>query len=502
MEKLYARISELEDKNKALEEKAETLEEENKVLKGLVAAMTARIAELEANANKNSENSSKPPSSDGLGKKIKNNRTPSGRPSGGQPGHAGATKELNPEPDTIIELKPVTKCECGGTIVIQMENCTVRQVTDLQPAKVITVEYHAHDGICAECGKVHKASFPDGVESTVSYGENIKAIVTYLTTYQLIPLKRATEMVEDLFGLKISQGTIVSAGQEAYENLEETENCIKEEIIQSDVAHFDESGMRVEGKTQWLHAAGTESATMYIIHKKRGIEAMDEMGILPAFRGTAIHDHWKSYYHYDQCAHGECNEHILRTLKFLYENLKQNWAFEMACLLLRIKKHVDLCKLFGTKNLEQEDIETYERIYREILNNASNQSADACAQLVDACAQSAGTYAQSAENDASVSIPVESKRMMNRLKEYEQETLLFMLDFDVPFTNNLAERDIRMPKAKQKISGGFRSKNGAKAFARIRGFISTAKKKGKNVLDGLVAVFKGDAKAFLYPDSS
>jgi hypothetical protein len=336
----------------------------------------------------------------------------------------------------------------------------------------VTVEYHAHDGICSKCGKIHKASFPDGVESTVSYGENIQTIVTYLTTYQLVPLKRTTELVEDLFGLKISQGTVVSASEEAYDKLEDTEVAIKEEIIESDVVHFDESGMRVEGKTHWLHSAGTESATHYSIHEKRGREAMDAIGILPKFRGTAIHDHWKSYYHYDLCAHGECNEHHLRTLQYLYENLGITWAFEMACLLLRIKKHVDLSKTFGADRLEQEDIDEYERIYREILASA----------------------------DRSKKAPVDERRLANRLTKYEQETLLFMVDFSVPFTNNLGERDIRMPKAKQKISGGFRSKDGANAFARIRGFISTVKKKKKRVFDGLVAVFKKDAKAFLYPE--
>lgn len=321
---------------------------------------------------------------------------------------------------------------------------------------------------------MHKASFPEGIEGTVSYGENLQAIVTYLNVYQLIPLKRATELVEDLFKLNISQGTIVSSNHEAYEKLGDTEVLIKEDIIQSDVASFDESGMRVKGKNHWLHCACTESSTVYSIHEKRGVEAMDDMGILPVFRGTAIHDHWKSYYHYDQCAHGECNGHHLRHLKYLYENLGCAWAAEMSCLLLRIKRHVDLSKLFEVDRLEQEDIETYERLYREILEAAHENIEQA---------------------------PTDSKRMIKRMSKYEQETLLFMYDFSVPFTNNLAERNIRMPKAKQKISGCFRSKKGADDFARIRGFVSTTRKRGKNVLDGLVATFKGNATAFLFTEN-
>lgn len=458
-----------------LQARIDELDEENKTLRGVVASLTAEIAELKAKQNKNSNNSNKPPSSDGLRKGApKNSREPSSKPSGGQPGHQGSTRAINPNPDTIIELKPITECECGGSIIVQTESFTVRQVTDIEPVRVVTVEYRAQDGVCAGCGKIHKASFPAEVEGTVSYGENLRAISTYLTTYQLLPLKRSTELIEDIFGLKISQATIVAAGKDAYDKLESAEISIKNELIESDVVHYDESGMRVAGKTQWLHSAGTGSATHYSIQKKRGYEAMDSIGILPNFRGTAIHDHWKSYYHYDKCAHGECNAHHLRTLKYLYEDLKVNWALEMICLLIRIKIHVAMSRLFGADRLEQNDIEEYETVYRKILAGA----------------------------DKSEDAHIEARRMANRLTEYEQETLLFMLDFDVPFTNNLAERDIRMPKAKQKISGGFRTSDGANQFARTRSFISTLKKKGKKVIDGLVAVFNGRGKAFLYPDSN
>jgi len=249
----------------------------------------------------------------------------------------------------------------------------------------------------------------------------------------------------------------------------------KEKIIESEVAGFDESGMRVAGKNHWLHAASTETCTVYSIHPKRGKEAMDAMGILPKFQGTAIHDHLKSYYRY-LCAHGECNQHHLRHLQYLYENLGYDWALEMFWLLLKIKRHVELTKLFlpghEADSLAQEDIASYERMYRKILE-------DACKTIDKA--------------------PVDSQRMIRRLTKYEQETLLFMYDFSVPFTNNLTERDIRMPKAKQKISGGFRTQAGANVFARVRGFVSTVKKRGKNVFDGMTAIFKGEALHFLYP---
>jgi transposase len=446
--------------------------EEYDAMKTLIATLTAELIELKAQLNKTSKNSNKPPSTDGLGKgKIKNNRISSGKQSGGQLGHAGATKSQTLTPEIIIKLPIVTTCTCGGNVVLQTDDYIARQVTDMQPARVITKEYRVHKGVCASCGKVHKSDFPTGVTSPVSYGANLKAIATYLTNYQLIPLKRTTELLNDLYGIKISEGTIVATNQEAYEKLEGTEEHMKEELIESDVVNFDESGMRENGKTRWLHSAGTKDCTVYIIHEKRGKEATDAMGILPLFRGTAVHDHWKTYYKYDQCAHAECNQHHLRALKYLYEDLNVAWAKDMATLLCRINHHVELSKCFGANHLEMLDITEYEGLYRAILATA----------------------------DTSKEAPKEARRMAKRLAAFEPETLLFMLDFNVPFTNNLAERDIRMPKTKLKISGGFRSVDGAKSFARTRGFISTLKKKGKNVLEGLVSAFNGDSETFLYP---
>ena len=298
--------------------------------------------------------------------------------------------------------------------------------------------------------------------------------LTYLTTYQLLPIKRTTELLKDLFGVDISQGTIVASGAEAYGRLAETEGRVKEEVAASEVAGFDETGMRVMGKNHWLHAASTEACTVYSIHPKRGKEAMDAMGILPRFGGTAIHDHLRCYYQY-LCAHGECNQHHLRQLQYIGEDLGCGWAMEMLRLLLRVKKHVDLTRLFNEEasSLGQEDIEGHERAYREILEEAQEGMEKA---------------------------PLESQRMIRRLAQYEQEALLFMQDFSVPFTNNLTERDLRMPKAKQKISGGFRTRKGADIFARVRGFVSTVKKRGMNVWDGMAAVFKGEALGFLYPE--
>jgi transposase len=463
-----------------LQKEYEALKAEYEALKGLVVALTNEIVELKTKLNKNSKNSNNPPSSDGPKKgTVKNSRAPSGKKTGGQPGREGNTKLLAPSPETVVVLKLKEECDCGGQIILNSENYTVRQVFDVTLPKTIVTEYRANEGTCKECGKVHKASFPEGVSGVVSYGDNLQAMVTYLNTYHLIPLKRTTELVKDLFGIDMSQGAVVSSSGEAYDKLESTEERIKEEIIGSDAAGFDETGMRAAGKNHWMHVASTDTCTVYSVHEKRGWQAMDRMGILPLFTGTAIHDHLKSYYHY-LCAHGECNQHHMRHLRYLSEDLGCGWAGEMLRLLVKIKKHVDLTKLFNKQtheanSLEQEDIEIYEYKYRKILD-------DARADMEK--------------------FPIESQRMIKRLSKYEQETLLFMYDFSIPFTNNLSERDLRMPKAKQKISGGFRTKEGADAFARIRGFVSTVKKRGKNVMDGMAAIFKGEAQKFLYPESS
>lgn len=461
------------EKYEDLKSEHEALKLEHEALKVAFAELISKFEELQTQFKKTSKNSSHSPSSDGMKKgTVKNSREKSGKPNGGQPGHEGRTKELTPTPDKVIKIVPKEKCECGGAILLATDAYTVRQVTDVEPVKIVTVEYRAHEGQCETCGKTHKSNFPKGVEGTSSYGERLKAWVCYLTTYQLIPLKRATELIRDILGIHISQGFIVKSEREAYEALAEVEARIKQEIIDSNVAGFDETGLRVMGMNHWLHIASTPTCTVYGAHRKRGKEAMNDMGILPFFKGTAVHDHWKSYFHY-LCAHAECNAHHLRDLLFIHEELGMEWAGKMASLLLRIKLHVDLSKTFGVDSLPQEDIELYEAQYQEILAGADQKNA-----------------------------PLKSSRMVKRMTAYEQETLLFMYDFEVPFTNNLAERDVRMPKAKQKISGGFRSKEGADSFARTRGYLSTIRKRGKKAIDGLVAAFNGEATDFLYPNSN
>ena len=239
-------IRQLLKRIETLEERVSELEIENTALK-------AENAELRARLGKSSRNSNRPPSSDGPKKGApKNSREPSDRQSGAQPGHEGKTRLMKDAPDRVIKLQPKTECECGGRINTDFERYTPRQVEDVVPVQVMTIEYRAHDGVCEKCGKVHKASFPEGVDSPVTIGANARAIAAYLTNYQLVPLKRTTEMMSDLLGIRISEGTIVRISEEAYNKLEASEKAIKREIVEEDVAHFDETGMRRSGEESYV----------------------------------------------------------------------------------------------------------------------------------------------------------------------------------------------------------------------------------------------------------
>jgi len=494
----------------ALTKENALLKDELEILKKTVAALTAKVEELEAKSKKNSKNSSKPPSSDGMKKPkaTQSMRETTGRASGGQKGHPGANLELKDQPDEVVVLQLKDICECGGKIQVNEGIIEKRQVTDIEPSKVITIEYRAKEGKCEICGKVHKASFPEGLNAAAVYGPGIQAVLTYMINYQHLPLERAAEFAKEIYGIDLSQGTIIRASKEVFDKLEEVDPLIKEEVINSDVAGFDESGMRVAGSLHWLHCAATKDAVYYTIHKKRGKEGMDAAGILPNFKGTAIHDHWKVYYKYTNCAHGECNAHHLRHLVFLSDVMGQVWATEMICLLLRIKAHVDYSRLFDANELGGEDIEKYEGMYRAVI--ASGAEAIGIANpygAVDPDQNQDNTI--DIDNSTTVSSvktkrrkKTESERMLIRLAQYEQETLMFMYDFDVPFDNNITEASIRMPKLHQKISGCFRTKDGADVFARIRSFIGTAKKKGKNIMEGIRAALDGHGADFLYPGTN
>jgi transposase len=448
------------------------------------------VKRLQDQLHLDSHNSSKPPSTDQsrVRRRVVSLRNSTGRKPGGQKGHPGTTLQAVPNPDHIVLHKVNVCSRCGKDLSsVPVREIEKRQVFDIPPIKLEVTEHQAEVKICPECHTLNRGDFPEGVDQPVQYGERVKSLAVYLNQYQLIPYERVTEIFEDLFGKSISQGTLLNALQTSYHNLEATENRIKDKILDSHIAHFDETGLYLGGKRVWLHDASTEDLTYYSSHSKRGREGMDDAGILPNYKGIAVHDHWEPYNSYENCAHAFCNGHHLRELTRAYEQDGASWAKEMKELLLEIKGEVDHAKSSGKKALESDNIESYHQYYQNILNEAL--------KIYPPEGGEKGPPKRGKKKQS------KSKNLLDRLIKYEKETLRFMEDFEVPFDNSLAERDIRMVKVKQKISGCFRSEEGAKYFCRIRGFISTAKKQGKNVMEHLrKALQTSKAEAILSPE--
>ena len=303
------------------------LEVENQTLRVENQTLRAEVKELRGKLAKNSQNSSKPPSTDGYQKpKPKSLRKPSGKKSGGQKGHPGARPERVENPDHTI-IHPVLNCqECGHSLQqTPAFGHRGRQVIDLPPLKLEVTEHQVERKVCPGCGSQNEAVFPAEAKTSVQYGSRIKSLLVYLNQYQLLPYERTVQFVEDLFSRTISQGTLYAWNKACFQQLESTEERIRQAILASPVVHFDETGIRKQGKLHWLHAASSEQLTFYGLHARRGKEAMDELEILPHYTGCAVHDHWKSYFSFS-CKHSLCNAHHLRELTYLAEQEKLDWA--------------------------------------------------------------------------------------------------------------------------------------------------------------------------------
>jgi transposase len=460
---------------------------ELETLKRIIVALESRIQQLENQLAKDSHNSSKPPSSDGYKKqnRTKSQRSQSHRNVGGQQGHQGHTLEMvdNPDHVEICQLEQ-QQCDCGRSLPDKKATgYERRQVIDIPPVKLEVTEYQAEIIDCG-CGIRHIAPFPDGVNAPVQYGARLKSQIIYLMNYQFIPYDRLSEFVEDWYGQKISLGTVFNYNETCYHHLAAAEQQIKQNIIQSKVVGFDESGAAVNGRNCWIHSSSTADYCYYACHDKRGKQAMDAIGILPQFTGTAVHDHWKCYFKFG-CDHALCNSHHLRELQYLSERYGQPWSSNMKKLLLEIKAAVDTAKELNGNCLANSVLKSFEHRYQQILFDG--YAANPPPKVEHANRTSAGTGRKRGRVKQS-----EPLNCLDRLKNYSKETLAFMYDFDVPFDNNLSERDIRMMKLRLKISGTFRSKLGADMFCRIRGFITTAKKQGINVLEAIEGVWMGN----------
>ena len=458
---------------------------ENASLKAKLAELESRIVDLEAQLAKNSSNSSKPPSSDGLKKPPSPPRQQGKRKSGGQPKHPGSTLKFSETPDSIITHPAPEVCSCGNTLSqVDVSQIEKRQVFDLPlPIPLVVTEHRVEKKVCPTCGKMAQESFPQGIDAPTQYGESVSAFGIYLQDHHHVPYERTTEILSDLTGQEISEGTLYNHRQTCFEQLEPFESAVKEAIINEPVAHFDESGVRVKGKLHWLHVACTLLFTWFGIHTKRGKKAMDDFDILPRYRGKAGHDGLKSYWQYEETTHFLCNAHHLRELNCVATTHKQPWAEEMIQLLLDIKNWREELKKEKADALDQSKINHYEEEYTRILELgfAANPTP---APAPDSETKKRGRKKQSYP-----------KNLLDRLSNGRKEVLLYLHDFSVPFDNNQAERDIRPVKVRQKISGSFRSVFGGTLYSRIRSYISTVKKHKLNPLQAIRDALQG--KPFL-----
>ena len=438
------------------------------------------IQELQAKLSKNSKNSSKPPSSDGYGKQ---NRTTSLRqkgknPNGGQKGHKGETLKQTDTPDEV-ETHHKACCEnCQASLEdVEVSAVEERQVFDIPAMKIVVTAHQATLKTCPECLTENKGDFPEKVTQPVQYGDGVKTVASYFNNEHFIPIARTAQIFKDLYGQAPSEAVILKASQQLNEHIKPARKVIKQLLHQAPVLHSDETGLRVEGKLHWLHSASTNKLTDYEVHEKRGKEGMDAAGILEGYQGKLVHDHWKTYFAYDECEHIACNAHHLRELIYIKKQYQQAWAAEMMTLLVKIKKTVDGTKL-EKNHITKEQLLEFEKHYDVLITQGLKQNPAAIAEVVEGQAKKRGRTKQTP-----------AYNLLIRLRDYKTGTLAFMYDFSVPFDNNLAERDVRMVKVKQKVSGGFRTQEGAKQFAGIRSYISTARKNSVSIFNAIQDAF-------------
>lgn len=435
-------------------------------VKACLMAMILLLELLLERLGLNSKNSSKPPSTDPDRKKK--SRSESQKKPGGQPGHVGSTLNPVPNPDKIETIEVDRSTLPPGTWTTA--GYESRQVFDLDIAVVVT-EYRA-EILKNSIGEQYTAKFPEFVKSPVQYGTGVIAHVVYLSQHQLLPYDRLREYGADQLGLPFSMGTINNFNEKMYGKLDWFPDFVKQQLVQGKLMHSDETGLNIDKKLHWEHVVSNEHWTYLMIHKKRGKKAMDSMDILPRYRGTVHHDHWKAYYRYEQCDHALCNAHHLRELTWSYEQDHQSWAKKMGEFLLAInQERNDLNRIVPPEKILEWTIK-----YREVITEGEKE----CPPPEPNPDGKRGRCKRS-----------KSRNLLERLQKFESDVLRFLNDPSYEFTNNQAEQDLRMTKVHQKISGYFKSFHGAEIYCRIRSYLSSAIKQGFTASYALEAALQG-----------
>ena len=444
-----------------------TLEQVNRVLEAENAELRARLAQT-------SKNSHHPPSSEGYQKPnaVPKKKTKSSKKVGGQPKHPGKTLEMVRQPDQIV-LHQATHCRVCGKDFQASEVIGVvgkRQVFDLPPPRLEVTEHQL--GVSCCCGLPQIGNYPVGVDSPTQYGARIRSLSSLLNTDYRLPYHKIKSLFTDLYGCSFNESTAVSANASLYKSLQPSEERIRKALLEAQVAHFDETGMRVAGKLHWFHTACNEDYCYLYMHPKRGKEALEAPeSVLKDFQHWAVHDCWASYFKYDTCQHALCNAHLLRELQALIEQ-GSRWASAMKTFLLELHQAAQQNGSM-VPNPPQ-----WRQKYQQICQQADRE--------------------EPPPEKRARAKPKNSKgrNLLKRLVKYQEAVLAFAFHPEVPFTNNLAEQAIRTIKIKQKVAMSFRTRKGAQIYARIQGFISTLRKQGINVFEALVKVNQGKEVVF------
>lgn len=466
MERLLARLEELDTRVAAL---TATVAEKD----ARIAELEAENAELKRRLGQNSRNSSKPPSSDGLEQTVppRSLRLKSGRKPGKQPGAQGFSLELVADPDEVVDHVPVCCSGCGAGLATAFEAGVVRrQVTDVAPAVATVTEHRLHRRRCG-CGQVTTAPAPVGVAgAAVSYGPNLRTWVVYLLVFQHVPVARVVELVTELSGARPSTGWVRRVLRETADVLGEVEKLIRTLLTAAHILLVDETGAKVTGARWWLHVAATDKLTTYHLDPSRGRDAITNLGVLDGFTGVAVHDCWASYNAYLDCEHALCGVHIARELVAASEtHPEQHWPTQALDALFGLNTAAETARAQNRPRIPDKIALPLLRAWRQAI-------------LVGLSEHPARTgWKQS-----------KTRNLLERLRDREADVLRFAHDLTVPFTNNQAERDLRPTKTQMKISGTFRSDTSAKAWARIRGYISTARKHGISIFQAILAAVTGN----------
>ena len=482
-------IQTLQESNAALTQTNKELQATIKDLQDTIKDLQNTIKDLQNRLNQNSQNSSMPPSKDGFNKpKPRSLRPKSEKKPGGQKGHAGSHMSIPHEPDEVCKHLParcalcphLSECLVNGKVFSCVEK---RYEVNAVITTKVTEHQMIHVSACPCGGESFDGVFPEGIKAYVQYGDSISVLTGLLSTYGAISIQRIHDLLGGLLGVSLSTGTIASMVSKCARKVGDVLTRIKSLLTGKEVVHFDETGTDVNGKTIWVHNSSTAELTYQTINAKRGQDGMDGNGVLPDFNGIAVHDCWSPYWKYSRVTHAVCNAHLMRELNGVEQySPEHNWAKKFKSLLIAMKKAKEDALKDGKKALCQEKLHQFNSEYDELMKLADLE----CPDLSGKTPPTRGRRKKGKE-----------RSLIERLKLYKGSVCLFINDFNVPFDNNQAERDVRNVKTKTKVSGCFRTESGAQDYLDVMSYISTGKKHGVSAFEALTAAFNGHAEIVL-----